>query len=202
MDIKLDNIDFAIITSLMQDGRKSFRQISREINVSTPTVEIRFKRLIESKIVKGVQPIFDLEKFKNVILSIFYIKIDSLESENIIKELESFSEITNLYFATGEYNLIAKSISYNHSQLEDIRHKISTIKGIKSLYFQILYKTLKDELVFPMRKENVMKIPCEVCGMDIQSFRYKIKVDNSEKYLCCNSCLTLYKQNNKPKSYQ
>lgn len=37
MDIKLDNIDFAIITSLMQDGRKSFRQISREINVSTPT---------------------------------------------------------------------------------------------------------------------------------------------------------------------
>jgi DNA-binding Lrp family transcriptional regulator len=194
MDIKLDNIDFAIITSLMEDGRKSFRQISREINVSTPTVEIRFKRLKESRIIKGVQPIFDLEKFKNIILSIFYIKIDSSKSEIVIQELESFSEITNLYFATGEYNLIAKSISYEQSQLENIRHRISNVKGIESLYCQILYKTLKDELVFPMQKENVMKIPCEICGMDIQSFHFKIKVNNSEKYLCCSSCLTLYKQ--------
>jgi len=194
MDIKLDNIDFAIITSLMQDGRKSFRQISREINVSTPTVEIRFKRLKESRIIKNIQPIFDLEKFKNIILSIFYIKIDSPESENVIKELESFSEITNLYFTTGEYNLIAKAVSYDQSQLEDTRQKISKIKGIKSFYSQILYKTLKDELVFPIQKENIMKIPCELCGMGIQSFRYKIKEDNSEKYLCCSSCLTLYKQ--------
>lgn len=150
MDIKLDNIDFAIITSLMQDGRKSFRQISREINVSTPTVEIRFKRLTELKIIKGVQPIFDLEKFKNVVLSIFYIKIDTSQSENFIKELKLSSEITNLYFATGEYNLIAKAVSYDQLQLEDIRHTISNIKGIKSLYCQILYKTLKDELVFPI----------------------------------------------------
>lgn len=194
MDIKLDNIDFAIITSLMEDGRKSFRQISREINISTPTVEIRFKRLTESKIIKGVQPIFDLEKFKNVILSIFYIKIVPQESENVTKELKSFSEITNLYLATGEYNLIAKAISYNQSQLEDIRHKVSNIKGINSVYFQVLFKTLKDECVFPIQKENVMKIPCIVCGMNIQSFRYKIKVDDSEKYLCCSSCLTLYKQ--------
>lgn len=194
MDIKLDGVDFAIITSLMEDGRKSFRQISREINVSTPTVEIRFKRLKETKIIKDVQPIFDLEKFKNIILSIFYIKIDSSESDNVIKELESFSEITNLYLATGGYNIISKVVTYDQSQLEDIRSKISNIKGIKSLYFQILSKTLKDESVFPIQKENVMKIPCELCEMGIQSFRYKIKVDNSEKYLCCSSCLTLYKQ--------
>ena len=201
MDIKLDNIDFAIITSLMQDGRKSFRQISREINVSTPTVEIRFKRLTELKIIKGVQPIFDLEKFKNVVLSIFYIKIDTSQSENFIKELKLSSEITNLYFATGEYNLIAKAVSYDQLQLEDIRHTISNIKGIKSLYCQILYKTLKDELVFPIQKANVIKIPCELCGIDIQFFHYK-KVQNSEKYLCCSSCLTLYKQKYESELYQ
>jgi len=36
---KLDEIDLAIISSLMKDGRKSFRQIAREIKVSTPTVK-------------------------------------------------------------------------------------------------------------------------------------------------------------------
>ena len=201
MDIKLDNIDFAIITSLMEDGRKSFRQISREINVSTPTVEIRFKRLTESGIIKGIQPFFDLEKFKDIILSIFYIKTDSSESDNVMKELEPFSEIPSLYLATGEYNLIAKAISYNQSQLEDTRYKISKIKGIKYLYFQILSKTLKDELILPIQKESILKIACEICGMDIQSFRYKIKEEGkSEKCLCCSSCLTLYKQKHNLKS--
>jgi DNA-binding Lrp family transcriptional regulator len=42
---KLDKIDLAIINSLMNDGRKSFRQIAKEIGVSTPTVEARFSRM-------------------------------------------------------------------------------------------------------------------------------------------------------------
>lgn len=41
---KLDRMDLAITTSLMSDGRKSFRQIAKEIGVSTPTVEKRFSR--------------------------------------------------------------------------------------------------------------------------------------------------------------
>ncbi|MFL6457435.1 MAG: AsnC family protein [Nitrososphaeraceae archaeon] len=42
MDTVPDKVDLAIINSLMQDGRKSFRQIAREIKVSTPTVESRY----------------------------------------------------------------------------------------------------------------------------------------------------------------
>lgn len=42
---EIDEIDLAIINSLMKDGRKSFRQIAREIKVSTPTVESRFSKM-------------------------------------------------------------------------------------------------------------------------------------------------------------
>ncbi|HEX9318703.1 MAG TPA: AsnC family protein [Nitrososphaeraceae archaeon] len=46
MQTNLDKIDTQIINSLMQDGRKSFRQIAREIGVSTPTVESHFSRMM------------------------------------------------------------------------------------------------------------------------------------------------------------
>ena len=46
----------------MQDGRKSFRQITREIKASTPIVEARFNRLKGLGIIKNIQPIFDIEK--------------------------------------------------------------------------------------------------------------------------------------------
>ena len=59
MPYKLDDIDIAIIQSLIKDGRKSFRQISREIKVSTPTVQARYERLVNVGLIKSVSPILD-----------------------------------------------------------------------------------------------------------------------------------------------
>lgn len=59
MPFQPDDIDIAIIESLIQDGRKSFRQISREIKVSTPTVQARYERLVNVGLIKSVSPIID-----------------------------------------------------------------------------------------------------------------------------------------------
>ena len=66
MHTELDEIDLAIINSLMKDGRKSFRQIAREIKVSTPTVEFRFCKMKKDLgIIKNIQPIIDTDKLDN-----------------------------------------------------------------------------------------------------------------------------------------
>jgi Lrp/AsnC family leucine-responsive transcriptional regulator len=59
MPYQLDDIDVAIIQSLIKDGRKSFRQISREIKVSTPTVQARYERLVNVGLIKSISPIID-----------------------------------------------------------------------------------------------------------------------------------------------
>jgi Lrp/AsnC family leucine-responsive transcriptional regulator len=58
----LDEIDIAILNSLMEDGRKSFRQIGREIKVTTPTVQARYRRLVNLGFVKSISPVLDLSK--------------------------------------------------------------------------------------------------------------------------------------------
>jgi DNA-binding Lrp family transcriptional regulator len=55
----LDDYDVAILKVLIKDGRKSFRQISRETGITTPTVRARFERLINVGFLKSVSPIFD-----------------------------------------------------------------------------------------------------------------------------------------------
>jgi DNA-binding Lrp family transcriptional regulator len=60
--LQLDEIDIKIIESLVKDGRKSFRQISRETKITTPTVKARFKRLVNIGFIKGVIPIFDFNQ--------------------------------------------------------------------------------------------------------------------------------------------
>ena len=59
MPHELDDIDIGIVTSLQQDGRKSFRQISRELGISTPTVQARYTRLVNIGLIKSVSPVID-----------------------------------------------------------------------------------------------------------------------------------------------
>jgi DNA-binding Lrp family transcriptional regulator len=46
----------------MENGRKSFRAISQEIKVSTPTVKARFELLVNIGLIKSVKPEIDLSK--------------------------------------------------------------------------------------------------------------------------------------------
>ncbi len=62
MPIKLDAIDTSILNVLSKDGRKSFRQIAKEIGASTPTVKLRYERLISTGLIKSIAPILDLSK--------------------------------------------------------------------------------------------------------------------------------------------
>jgi len=59
MPLQLDDYDVSILRSLLKDGRKSFREISRETGITTPTVAARFNRLVNVGFLKSVSPIFD-----------------------------------------------------------------------------------------------------------------------------------------------
>ena len=62
LPIRLDDTDLAILGVLMEDGRKSFRAISREIKISAPTVKARYERLVNIGFIKSVKPEIDASK--------------------------------------------------------------------------------------------------------------------------------------------
>lgn len=197
MPVVLDRTDLAIIKSLSVDGRKSFRQISREIKISSPTIEARFDRLKKLGLIKNVQPVFDLEKIDNIVQAIIYIKTNPAYFDKAILELRVIPEITKLYSTTGEYHLISQVIVSNNTHLHDIIQRVYKIKWIDSINYQILVKILKDSQDIFIGKQTSLKINCDYCGNPIHSSSSKILNTNSfEKYFCCNSCINLYKQEN------
>jgi DNA-binding Lrp family transcriptional regulator len=65
LPLQLDDYDVSILRSLLKDGRKSFREISRETGITTPTVKARFARLVNVGFIKSVSPIFDCSLVEN-----------------------------------------------------------------------------------------------------------------------------------------
>ena len=84
MPLRLDEVDLAILESLLEDARKSFRQISREINVSTPTVMKRYERLVNVGLIKAVSLNLDLGKLETkTSVRLDHLRQKTLKNHNI-----------------------------------------------------------------------------------------------------------------------
>src|SRR3990170_4284287 len=66
----------------MKDGRKSFREISRELSISTPTIKSRYQRLVNLGLIKSVSPIIDMKKIDKKIHK-------QISEDSVIKTPES-----------------------------------------------------------------------------------------------------------------
>ncbi len=130
MPFQPDEIDIAIIESLIKDGRKSFRQISREIKVSTPTVQARYERLVNVGLIKSISPIIDLGMLENK---------------------------TEKHF---------ESIKVKSPKKHDVK----------------------------ITKDMILKMTCDLCKDPISDKPHVLKIADFERFFCCTSCRTLYKE--------
>jgi DNA-binding Lrp family transcriptional regulator len=111
MPFQLDDHDVSILKSLLKDGRKSFRQVSRETGITTPTVKARFTRLVNIGFIKSVSPIFDFD-----IIEKGYISKPELEKQHNYSNKDSKA---------------VKSESERSNRQEDIKSKIKRGLRIK-----------------------------------------------------------------------
>ena len=53
--MKLDKTDVKILNVLQKDARKSFREIAKELDISTPTISNKINILENVKVIRGYQ---------------------------------------------------------------------------------------------------------------------------------------------------
>lgn len=92
MPVELDEYDTSILKSLFKDGRKSFRQISRETGITTPTVKARFQRLVNVGFIKSVSPIINLQKIEKS-APIAKLQVDNQNQNQIQKKIKKGTKI-------------------------------------------------------------------------------------------------------------
>jgi DNA-binding Lrp family transcriptional regulator len=106
MPFQLDDYDVRILKALLRDGRKSFRAISHETGITTPTVKARFNRLVNVGFIKAVSPILDF---------------------NVVEETIRKSELNTKAGVSGtieeRHNMITKHYNYNNFKLQTLRSK-------------------------------------------------------------------------------
>ncbi|HEY9386578.1 MAG TPA: AsnC family transcriptional regulator [Nitrososphaeraceae archaeon] len=153
MPLQLDDYDVSILKSLLKDGRKSFREISRETGITTPTVKARFNRLVNVGFIKSVSPILDF---------------DIVERDVVKPELQKGDNGNSKVIDNEDKTTKKKQYSNQQEQIQDTKYRIK--KGIK------------------------IKLDCEFCKGPITGDPHVFRFANYERFFCCTSCMSGYKQ--------
>lgn len=195
MPLKLDQLDFAILKVLSEDGRRSYREIARLIGISSPTVEARLKRIMESGLISRIAPIFNVDKVERGVSMLISLKVEASKLATVASEISRLPEIKGVFITTGESNLLVRIAANNYEKTESIiSDKIAPISGVSVLNTQIITRTLKDEQGVIIESEISVKLGCEYCKKPIAGDPTILKLQDSEHFFCCGTCLSAYKE--------
>jgi Lrp/AsnC family transcriptional regulator for asnA, asnC and gidA len=146
---KLDELDFAILSYLQQDGRMSFTVIAEKLKVSIGTIRTRFNKLIEDgtiNIVGRVDP--DKVGFHAYAHIAVFVR-PAILNEKIAQKILKMPEVSFMAMTSGDYDLEVDVMCRDNDHLVKFIDDLAKIEGVHqtktTMYFKV-YKYAQPDL--------------------------------------------------------
>ena len=196
---ELDDVDAKILGILVEDGRRSFREIARRAGITTPTVQARVQRMMDEGLIRRISPIFDPSKFQHGLVFQLYLKVNPAEIEEIARELEKRSDVRGIFLTTGENNLALRLVVDSLEELQQFTKILDTEFGVKQNSTQMVVRIFKDDQAVVVRPGMGVHLKCETCNGPIPAKPFVLRVAGHERFFCCPMCLEKFQERYGPK---
>ena len=118
--IPVDDVDLAILSELQRDGRISFTELGKRVNLSASAATERVRRLSECGVITGYRASIDLGKLGYPILADLRLKYPGSRHDPLRKLLAQRTEILECMRVTGEACYVLKVAARSMAHLEEV----------------------------------------------------------------------------------
>ncbi len=143
MDI--DKKDKAILNTLMQNSRLSYREIAKKTGMSTATVMHRVNTLQEKKIIKKYTTLLDYEQLNYDITVIIEMQVSKGKLEQVEKKIAKHPNVVAVYDVTGASDIIIIAKFKTRKTMDVFLKEIQTHDFVLRTSTQLVLKTMKEE---------------------------------------------------------
>jgi Lrp/AsnC family leucine-responsive transcriptional regulator len=142
----IDNIDKKLINMLISNSRTSYADMAKEVDLSSPSVIERIKKLEANGIIKSYTANVNYKALGYDILAFIGISLDSAQSiSDFEKNISNIDEdLIECHHVTGDFTMIAKVITKNTETLSNLIKKIRNIKGVQKTNTILVFSTIMD----------------------------------------------------------
>ena len=144
--IKLDDTDKNILKIINEDVRVSYRQISRDFNISVGTVHKKKKKMVKNGVIEKFSPIINHRKLGFVLTSIIGVRVKGGKLENFETKISFNKNVVGIYDVTGEYDAILIAKFKNTDELDVFIKEMLKEPGIERTYTQTVLNVVKEDM--------------------------------------------------------
>lgn len=114
----MTDLDQKILQILIDDGRRSFADIARELGISRVHVRDRVQKLITEGVIEKFTLIVNPEKIGSTVSAFFDVEVDPQGIEAIAEDLARQPEVRSLYIMSDMSSLHIHTLTEDSKALE------------------------------------------------------------------------------------
>jgi len=135
--------DLDIIKILLNNGRKSFVEIAKVLNVTETAVRKRVKRMEKEGVIHSYTTEINPKKLGYGVKAVIGIDTTAQRYMPIIQQLRKTKEILRLYSSSGDHMIMMECWFENHEMLDNFQMDLEKIDGIIDICPAIITEIIK-----------------------------------------------------------
>lgn len=142
--MKLDEIDRKILRLLTENGRLSFVDIGKELNLSRVAVRERINNLTQNGVIEKFTVVINSEKFGKQVSAFFEVDCEPAYLVDVAQTLADNPRVASCYQMTGPSTLHMHVLVDDFVALENfINNELYSLEGITRVESHILLRRFK-----------------------------------------------------------
>ena len=144
--VKLDDIDVEILKIINDDVRTSYRQISRDLEVSVGTIHNRIDKMDKTGVIRKFSPIINHERLGFVLTTIIGVRVKGGKLKNWEEKTFFNKNVLAIYDVAGDYDAILIAKFKDIDELNAFIKELSKDSVIERTYTQTVLETIKEDI--------------------------------------------------------
>ncbi len=129
-DFELDEIDLQIIAALQLDGRASFADIARDVDLSPAAIRLRVKRLLDTETL-DIVAVTDPLRIGFTMQAMIGLNTAG-DIEALSEEIARLEPVTYVVLTAGRFDLLVEVLCTDNDHLLKVIGKLRALDGVSS----------------------------------------------------------------------
>jgi Lrp/AsnC family transcriptional regulator, leucine-responsive regulatory protein len=155
---KLDDRDRLLLGLLQENSRTSNAELARQLNLSSPGLQKRLKKLEENGFIDRYVTLVNREALGLDLLCFTQVSLSHQPAcvGEFCARVQSLPEVMECHHLTGDFDYLLKVLVSDHQHLEQLlREEITQIPGVEKVRTSIVLNEVKASTSLPLEEGRV-----------------------------------------------
>ena len=128
--MRVDKLDLKILRSLSRDGRKPYKAIAKDLDVSDATIRKRVERMKRDGVIRQFHVLVNYERVGQFVKAFIGLKVNPSRLQDIVSGLQNNPDVQVIYRTTGSWDILIEVILKDMKELNWFLERQLNIEGV------------------------------------------------------------------------